>query len=46
MVLSDAACCLYTDDSVLLCAYRRIDALTRDYGVVCHTAEKAYHTVK
>ena len=33
------------DDSVLLCEYRWIDALTRDYGVVCHTAAKAYHTV-
>jgi formamidopyrimidine-DNA glycosylase len=31
---------------VLLYASRRIDALTRDYGVVCHTARVAYHTVK
>jgi formamidopyrimidine-DNA glycosylase len=30
---------------VLLCAYRWSDALTR-YGVVCHAAEKAYHTVQ
>ena len=31
---------------MLLYACRRIDALTRDYGVVCHTARVAYHTVK
>ena len=31
---------------MLLCAYRWIDALTRAYGVVCHTARVAYHTVK
>lgn len=31
---------------MLLYAYRRIDALARDYGVVCHTARVAYHTVK
>jgi formamidopyrimidine-DNA glycosylase len=31
---------------VLLLACRRIDALARDYGVVCHTARVAYHTVK
>jgi formamidopyrimidine-DNA glycosylase len=28
---------------LLLC--RGIDALTRDYGFVCHTAREAYHTV-
>jgi formamidopyrimidine-DNA glycosylase len=33
------------DDSVLLAALPRDDALTRDYGVVCHTAAVAYHTV-
>lgn len=31
---------------MLLLACRRIDALARDYGVVCHTARVAYHTVK
>ncbi len=31
---------------MLLAAHGRKDALTRDYGVVCHTAAVAYHTVK
>ena len=35
-----------TDDSLLLGAANGLDALARDYGVVCHTAGVAYHTVK
>ena len=31
---------------MLLAGHGRNDALTRDYGVVCHTAAVAYHTVK